>query len=515
MREVLREQNEKVLYNERGRTHELAVMTSGKTAAAARYELVRAHYEHLYNVLNQVIDYPHRELRRYIAYEQASTLRTLTYNSLSLAARSGASWSPAPQPDERAVELTTELETPVQKSNAAKQLHIPPRSPVAAWQEKLKKISDRYKADHPPQKIIMQAMPNRLPVPRLEESFDTYENRFVKMVVRKLIEITLLVDKQLREEIRVAEREIARSGRTRSSALLLRINANESCIKGLDRMRKRLEDLIANSFLKDLPSLGKRRSSVVLRENRFYRQIRLIDSALDKDLNLSASTVGLDRSERGLRLSSVNHLYEYWVTVTILQTMVEKMGFTVVSKEGRTINQGATFNRNNRFNYILNSGGSMELLSPLGKRVVIYYDREYRGREEYMPGEPIPYYGFYSPQGFGSTKRRPDLAVEVFHEDERVPRIIIMDATYSRDSRTLYAKYQYRDSIRDFTRTDTLSGTPARPVVAAWVIYPDYPNRIEHDEFRFGQLPLLPGPNASTQLVPVLRRLLFMAGAIE
>ena len=98
---------------------------------------------------------------------------------------------------------------------------------------------------------------------------------------------------------------------------------------------------------------------------------------------------------------------------------------------------------------------------------------------------------------------------------ERVPKIIVLDATYSRDSRTLYAKYQYRDSIRDFTRTDTQSSTPARPVVAAWVIYPDYPNRLEHDEFRFGQLPLQPGPQACDQLTVVLRRLLFLAGALE
>jgi hypothetical protein len=241
----------------------------------------------------------------------------------------------------------------------------------------------------------------------------------------------------------------------------------------------------------------------------------LIESALDKDLNLSASTVGLEKADRGLRLSSVNQLYEYWTTVVVLQTMVEKLGFTVVAKEGRPVNLNTLVSKNTRFNYILNSGGSMELLSPLGKRVVVYYDREYFGREEQIPGEAPVYYGYYSPQGFGSTKRRPDLAIEVFSEDERVPRIVVIDATYSRDSRTLYAKYQYRDSIRDFTRTDTLSGTPARPVVAAWAIYPDYPNRLEHDEFRFGQLPLQPGPTASDQLAGILRRLLFMAGALD
>jgi hypothetical protein len=254
---------------------------------------------------------------------------------------------------------------------------------------------------------------------------------------------------------------------------------------------------------------------VVLRENRYYRQIRLIEADLEIDLTLSSSTIGLERGEKSVRLSSVNQLYEYWVTVVVLQTMAEKMGFTVVAKEGRPVNLTSFLARNTRFNYILQSGGSMELISPLGRRVVVHYNRAYLSREEQTITTGLIYYGYYSPIGMGSTKNRPDLAIEVFHEDERVPKIVVLDATYSRDPRTLYAKYQYRDSIRDFTQTDAQSGTPARPVVAAWVIYPDQPNRLEHDEFRFGQLPLQPVPEASEQLVQILRQLLKMAGAIE
>ncbi|NWJ47301.1 MAG: DUF2357 domain-containing protein [Chloroflexi bacterium] len=515
MRDELREQNEKVLYSERGRTHEIAVLTSGKSPAAVRYEVVKAHYDRLIGVLPLILDCPHRELRRYISIEPASTMRSLSYSALQLAARSGASWSPIAVPDERAIDLPeTELSLP--KSDAARKLHIPPTSPVAAWQEKLKKMQDRYNATHKKSKEPpVRALPNRLPVPRLEESFDTYENRFLKMVVRKLVELMKMIEKQLLEEIISAKREQERSSRTRNALLAARILTNQGYIKDLHRMHKRLEDSLTGTFLEDLPPPGKRRSSVVLRENRYYRQIRLIESALDKDMNLSSSTVGLERLDRGLRLSSVNQLYEYWTTVIILQTMVERLGFTVVAKEGRPVNLNSILSKNTRFNYILNSGGSMELLSSLGKRVVVYYDREYRGREDQLPSDGPLYYGYYSPQGFGSTKRRPDIAIEIFSEGERVPRIVIFDATYSRDSRTLYAKYQYRDSIRDFTRSDVLSSTPARAVIAAWAIFPDFPNRLEHDEYRFGQLPLLPGPTAASQLTPILRRLLFMAGAIE
>lgn len=508
MRDVLRDQNEKVLYSDRGRTHEMAVLTSGKTPGGVRYEVVFAHYQHLLDLLPLILDHPHRELRQYVTIQPANTMKAFTHGSLKLAARNGASWSAVPDPHQP----IEELEIP--KSDAAQKLKIPPRSPLAAWQEKLqKKIEEREKTYKKPQSAPLRALPTRIPVPTLVESFDTYENRFLKMTISKLIDVTRLVEKQLTEEIKAAEREQERSSRTRAATLAARITTNHVYTRNLQKMRLRLDDTIKSSFLAKLAAVGKRRPSVVLRENRYYRQVRLIEGALEKDLNLSASTVGLEKVDRGVRLSSVNQLYEYWVTVVVLQTMVEKLGFTVIAKEGRPVNLNPLLAKNTRFNYILNSGGSMELLSPLGKRVVVHYDREYLGRDE-LQVAPL-YYGYYSPQGFGSTKRKPDIAVEVFEEGQRVPKIVILDATYSRDSRSLYVKYQYRDSIRDFTRTDAQSGTPARPVVASWVIYPDFSNRLEHDEFRYGQLPLQPGPTASEQLSIILRRLLFMAGALE
>jgi hypothetical protein len=203
--------------------------------------------------------------------------------------------------------------------------------------------------------------------------------------------------------------------------------------------------------------------------------------------------------------------------------MVDRLGFTVVAKEGKPI---AGLGSKNRFNYILQSGGSMELRSPMGKRVVVHYDREYRGTQRQKANArdyedaadydydapqtpeadnaPI-YYGYYEPPGgVGSTKRRPDIAVEVFDENERVPKIIVIDATYSKDRRTLYAKYEYRDSIRDFTKRDARSNTLARPVVAAWAVYPEDKWCLEHDEFRYGQLPLKPSPQAYDQIMDVL-----------
>ena len=514
MREVLKQQNEKVLYSERGRTHELAVLTGNKSAAAARYDVVLAQYERLMAVLPDILDQPHRELRRFITVVPVNNMKALNHASLKLAARSGARWLPVAE--DKVVSAAEELLDKVTPKPVP--IHTVPSAPLSAWQQKLMQMqhkSDKAKGGGLPAATAGRVLPSHVPLPRLEEWLDTYENRFLKMTTKKLINFVELVQNQLEEECKIAQREQTRSSRSRAIALQARIRQNEAYRVSLKRMRDRLISAITGSFMAKLGPLGPRRASVVLRENRYYRQIRLIEADLEIDLTLSASTIGLERGERSVRLSSVNQLYEYWVTVVVLQTMVERMGFTVVAKEGRPVNLTSFLARNTRFNYILQSSGSMELVSPLGRRVVVYYDREYLGRDEQNSSTGLVHYGYYSPVGMGSTKRRPDLAIEVFHEDERVPKIVVLDATYSRDPRTLYAKYQYRDSIRDFTQTDAQSGTPARPVVAAWAIYPDDPRRLEHDEFRYGQLPLPPAPEASDQLMPILRQLLKMAGALE
>ncbi|MEI6044845.1 MAG: DUF2357 domain-containing protein [Chloroflexota bacterium] len=510
MREVLKQQNEKVLYSDRGRTHELAVLTGTKTAAAARYDVVLAHYERLMTVLPDIFDQPHHELRRFVTVVPVNNMKALNHASLRLAARNGARWIPLTE--DNPPDPVKELEgRPTPKPTSG-------NAPLSAWQQKLllaQQKSDKARSTVTPIAPVKRALPSHVPLPRLEQSFDTYENRFLKMTVQKLANFTTHVKNQLEEELKVARREQERSSRSRALALQTRIKQNEAYIVNLKRMYERLRHSIHSSFMDKLSPLGPRRASVVLRENRYYRQIRLIEAGLEIDLTLSSSTVGLERGEKSVRLSSVNQLYEYWVTVVVLQTMVEKMGFTVVAKEGRSVNLSSFLARNTRFNYILQNGGSMELISPLGRRVVVYYNREYLSRDEQTVATGLIHYGYHQPTGMGSTKNRPDIAIEVFHEDERVPKIVVLDATYSRDPRTLYAKYQYRDSIRDFTQTDAQSGTPARPVVAAWVIYPDQPNRLEHDEFRFGQLPLQPMPEANEQMVPILRQLLKIAGAVE
>lgn len=529
MRDVLKAQNEKVLYSHRGRTHELSMLTGAKSAATVRYEIVATYYERTMKVLPDILDHPHRELRRLVSRVPANTVKALNFDSLKLAARDGTSWRVVPiEPNEK--QLAQELEN-AQKKPAA------PSAPLSGWQKRLQELHDQkeQKRAKPLDSAKMRVLPNTVPLPNLDESFDTYENRFLKLTLKKLIALTKVVQQQLDLEIWTARQELNRSSRTKSLVLTTHIKTNEQFIKTLVQMRARLEKSISGTFLAPLGTLGPRRTSVVLRENRYYRQIRQIASEIEEDLDLVNSTVGLEQQNKNVRLSSINQLYEYWVTVIMLQTMVEKLGFTVVAKEGKPVNNLAN---KTRFNYILQSGGSMELVSPLGKRVMVYYDREYRNYQnqpnnntfddfkddndfEYeshsSTGQSGPiYYGYYEPPGsVGSTKRRPDIAIEVFGENERVPKIIILDATYSKDRRTLYAKYEYRDSIRDFTKTDAQSGTLARPVIAAWAVYPEDIRYLEHDEFRYGQLPLQPNHKASDQIMTILRQLLKLAGALD
>lgn len=533
MREMLKAQNEKVLYSHRGRTHELSMLAGAKSAAAVRYEIVATYYERMMKVLPDILDQPHRELRRLITRVPANTIKALNFDSLKLAARDGTSWTVIPNEptqQELARELAMQQELARKPTSASQDL--------SGWQARLLKFQEQKEKRRPKpvDSATLKVLPNSVPLPQLEESFDNYENRFLKVTVKKLIALTKVVQQQLELEIRTARQEQNRSSRTRSQVLITRTKLNEQFVSVLVQMRARLEQKVTTSFLAPLGPLGPRRTSVVLRENRYYRQIRQIASEIEDDLDLVNSTIGLEQQNKNVRLSSINQLYEYWVTVIVLQTMVEKLGFTVVAKEGKPVNSPAT---KTRFNYILQSGGSMELVSPLGRRVMVYYDREYRNYqtqrnlgasynnfgdepefeyENYLSEQQSGpnYYGYYEPPGsVGSTKRRPDIAIEVFGEGERVPKIIILDATYSKDRRTLYAKYEYRDSIRDFTKTDALSGTLARPVIAAWAIYPEDMRYLEHDEFRYGQLPLQPNLKASEQIIPILRQLLHIAGALE
>lgn len=512
MREALKEQNEQVLYSKRGRTHELVMLDSNGSPAAMRYQVVRDYYEKLMAVLPDILDHPHCELKTIITNSPANTIKAFNYASIKLAARSGAQWTTinVAIPAEVA-----ELELPHAKPTA---LPADSNAPLSEWQKKLQKIhkdNEKLRSERRPIAKLQRIIPNRVPLQHLEESYDTYENRFLKMTLEKLLELTGLVEMRLLDEMRVAQTEVARSSRIRTLALAALINKNKGLITDLRRMRDRLRTLIQSSFLAKLGKVGLRRTSVVLRENRYYRRVRQIEAALEDSIEVVSSTVGLEKAGQSVRLSSVNQLYEYWVTVVTLQTMVEKMGFTVVAKEGRPVNLQTALARNSsRFNYILQSGGSMELTSPLGRRVMIYYDREYLAPDQTNQVQPL-YYGYYAPAGLSTTKRKPDIAIEVFGEDEKVPKIVVLDATYSRDPRTLYAKYQYRDSIRDYNHTDALSGTPARIVTSAWVVYPDSADHLEHDEFRYGQLPLQPGPNAADEMAKVLRQLLRVAGALE
>lgn len=520
MRQILKEQNEQVLFSKKGRTHELALLYGDDSPAGMRFQVVRDHHKRLMGVLPHILEDPHRELRRIVTVTSANTIKALNYSSLQLAARSGGQWMALGEDNRVESVLEQPAPAPLNSRRKGTQPLTPSSGPMADWQRKLesmKKKKEKVLYENQQRIQKQRIIPRRVPVVSLEESFDTYENRFLKKTLQKFIELTILVEERLIEEIRVAEQEQQRSSRLRIQALQSLINKNKGYILELHWMRKNLNELINTTFLAELGRPGPNRVSVVLRENRHYRRIRQLEGVLADSIEIVSSTVGLDKAGQSVRLSSVNQLYEYWVTVVTLQTMVDKLGFTVIAKEGRAVNQGSSLSRaSNPFNYILQSGGSMELISPLGKRVVVYYDREYLSPYEHTAGAGPLYYGYYAPQGLlGSTKRKPDIAIEVFSEDEKVPKIVVLDATYSRDPRTLYAKYQYRDTIRDYNHTDVLSGKPARIVTAAWVVYPDAPERLEHDEFRYGQLPLQPGPTATDQMARILRQLLQIAGALE
>src|SRR5205814_1110293 len=155
-----------------------------------------------------------------ITQASVNTAAALNFSSLKLAARSGAQWTILPN-DKRGAEALVEaelLDKPPTKPA--------PAPPLNALQAQLMKVQRKLEKSRPAAKPMpagVRALPTRVPLPRLEEYFDTYENRFLKMTVKKLIGLSRLVQQQLEEEIETARREQARSSRTRAAALAGRI----------------------------------------------------------------------------------------------------------------------------------------------------------------------------------------------------------------------------------------------------------------------------------------------------
>ena len=150
--------------------------------------------------------------------------------------------------------------------------------------------------------------------------------------------------------------------------------------------------------------------------------------------------------------------------------------------------------------------------------MVVRFDMEYPSvwadADLVRDGRPVRY--GVDRRIWAGAKGRPDLAIEVWDDQHaaEVPRIVVLDATWSGRLDNQAAKFLYREAIRDFTRYEP-SGKPARPVVASWAVYPGPPEEADYEEdFRTGRLPLDPTPDAAEVLAPYLERMLALAGAL-
>ena len=269
------------------------------------------------------------------------------------------------------------------------------------------------------------------------------------------------------------------------------------------RLRRRcLEGWVRESFLAHVTPAAPRATDLVWRDNPYYRRVRRVRARLEDELRRAQDML---YSDAVMPTLTVNQTYELWLAMITLRTLCAPgIGCKLVKKGGRPVGMNAPGS------YLLNRGSDAELLSPTGKRLVLRFDMAYP-----VAGTGPVQYGV-DRAFWREAKRRPDLAIEVWDDKMRaqVPRIIILDATWSMVFDAHAAKYLYRETIRDFTRADD-NGKPARPVIASWVVYPGDASTADYEEdYRTGRLPLTPGPGAGATLAPYLTEMLKRTGAL-
>jgi hypothetical protein len=351
-------------------------------------------------------------------------------------------------------------------------------------------------------------VPERLLLRSVQATRDVPANRYVRDTLERLVEEARALEKGAGQQ-EAGYRQ--RAGAARHPRWRDRLEERAGRYAGLAASARHLrwritECWLQHPVLRDLVAAPPRATDLVWRDNAYYRRVRIIRATLERELRALEDTLFVDTTLGPA--ASINELYELWVVQTVLTSLCTRFGYRLLSKGGRPVPEGAATER-----YRLNRGSRAELRAPSGRRVVVHFDQEFPA--VYTDADLRRHHYGVDRRRWPQAKGRPDLALEVWDDEGRaaVPRIVVWDATWSRQQETQVTKYLYRESIRDFTRLG-VSGQPDRPVVASWVVYPGSAEAADYeDDYRTGLLPLDPGPGAEEVLTEYLGPLLRLAGA--
>ncbi len=294
-------------------------------------------------------------------------------------------------------------------------------------------------------------------------NYDTFENRFVKWLMTRLVQKLNTFEKRYKE--------------------LAANSPDEEVIKNIHRMRERLNLILNNSFLHEVTELNKFESlSLVLQMAPGYKEIYKYYLMLIKGLSIHGEIFRLS-------MKKLWELYEYWCFLKLNSIFKEK--YQLVKHDLIGVDYRGIYVRLNK-----GSSSKVEYKNPkTGERFTLTYNQ--------YEGEDI------------TTGQKPDNVLTLKKDGSAVEYKFIFDAKYrlnpaypgtdyhriydgipGPEEDTINAMHRYRDAI-----VKSYEDKPERVVVGAFVLFP------YHDEERFkdhrfyesiekvnvGAFPFLPG----------------------
>ena len=309
-------------------------------------------------------------------------------------------------------------------------------------------------------------------------SFDTPENRFVKMVVSECKRHLTDIESKL-------SKVAGDNGANRLS---------DKFLEDLHQWHKPLNKILNQSFLKDVGSYKRiNRESLVLQQKTGYASIYRVWQDLKFYLDLFAH-------QSDVAMKSVDKVYEVWCFLQVKE-ILEKLGFELKSAPKLTLNL------NQYYEYQLQDGlnGAFEFERSDGVTAKLAHEPRFKKQ-----GTSIRTF---------LVEQRPDIVLEVTLPLAKSKSFIwLFDAKYRIDitsqdnvdmvpSDAINQLHRYRDALIRVTEDKTIANqvSKTRPVFGAFALYPGYfnqsatlnPYQQQIDEVGIGAFALLPSENGT------------------
>ena len=180
---------------------------------------------------------------------------------------------------------------------------------------------------------------------------------------------------------------------------------------------KSIRDDESNIFAKQIDLLNAGKHPIIffytIIRNRFGTTYPMVGAyvvkAIEVEKGLFRATYNVYPNEDSFPLQtySINKLYEIWVVNIVARVMVKRLGFKLTNNEYTLVDTHNPFP-------IIKSGQTIELISPLGQRVLFHYDKQYPSLENPFCLEKLGFVAVSLEGRNRISKNNPDIAIEFY-----------------------------------------------------------------------------------------------------